>query len=295
MIAGIAGVNPKYGTICDVAFPKYAIQVALQYEFDIRDLPKNYTSGYIPQGATSPDQYPGVIYGTEVFEVNENLRDLAVKFASKVKLQDSPTAQDYRAHYSLDLAYKSATRSPGIIRCDVATSDVYFSGTKLGEIFENTTRLFTNGSGIYCMTAQEDNAILEVMVRATISKNVDYSRIIIMRTASDFDRPYPGQAGTENLFYMPAGAFEAAISNIYVAGTPVIQGILAGWKSAFENGITASNYIGDILGTLGGQPDFGPASISTATAQTTVRRVAEPMITYRSQSHRIDPALNGER
>ncbi|WES04380.1 hypothetical protein PX690_21385 [Bacillus velezensis] len=69
--------------------------------------------------------------------------------------------------------------------CDTATSDVYYSGTLLGEAFENTTTLLTNGSGVYCMTAQEDNATLSALLRAALFKIVDFSRIIIMRTASD--------------------------------------------------------------------------------------------------------------
>ncbi|RKF75098.1 Purine nucleoside permease [Golovinomyces cichoracearum] len=285
LVAGIAGINPKHGTLCDVAFSKYAIQVALQYEIEIRDLPDNYSSGYIPLGSTVPNEYPRNIYGTEVFELNERLRDVAAEFASKATLKDSPTAEAYRAKYASNVEYSAAVRKPSVIRCDVTTSDVYFSGARLGEAFEDTTRLFTNGSGVYCVTAQEDNAILEVMVRAAMRKIVDYSRIIIMRTASDFDRPYPGQATTENLFHMPPGAFETAIFNIYAAGTPVIQGILNGWQLVFENGIVATNYIGDIFGSLGGKPDFGPGSISAQASQTTMRRVAAPMITARSQAY----------
>lgn len=58
MVAGIAGVNPKVATLGSVTFARYAVQVALQYEFDYRDLPKNFTTGYIPFGVTSPDDYP---------------------------------------------------------------------------------------------------------------------------------------------------------------------------------------------------------------------------------------------
>lgn len=45
--AGIAGINPKVGPTCSVTFAKYAIQVALQYEFDARELPGNFTTGSV--------------------------------------------------------------------------------------------------------------------------------------------------------------------------------------------------------------------------------------------------------
>ncbi|KAH9210236.1 purine nucleoside permease-domain-containing protein [Leptodontidium sp. 2 PMI_412] len=265
LIGGIAGINPKHGTIADVAFSKYAVQVALQYEFDAREIPSNYSTGYIPQGSTSPDQYPQSIYGTEVFELNEALRDIAAKFASTAKLNDTSDAVAYRAKYTTTNnntgIYAAATKKPGIIKCDTATSDVYYSGALLGEAFENTTRLFTNGSGVYCMTAQEDNATLEAMIRFAVHKTIDFARIIIMRTASDFDRPYPGASPEFNLFYSSQGAFEPAVANIYLAGTSVIKGILSGWRKTFEKGVKPKNYIGDIFGTLGGKPDFGPGTV----------------------------------
>ncbi|QSZ31070.1 hypothetical protein DSL72_000631 [Monilinia vaccinii-corymbosi] len=262
LVGGIGGVNPKHGTLGDVAFSKYAIQVALQYEFDAREKPDNFTTGYFPQGSYSPGQYPGSIYGTEVFEVNEALRDVAVGFAQRASLNDSATAIAYRARYASNEAntYQAATHAPTVITCDTATSDVYYSGTLLGEAFENTTALLTNGSGVYCITAQEDNATLSALLRAALFKFVDFSRIIIMRTASDFDRPYPGASPEYNLLYAQQGGFEIAVENIYLAGTEVIKGLLGGWDSTFAAGINATNYIGDIFGSLGGEPDFGPGS-----------------------------------
>ncbi|CZT44415.1 related to purine nucleoside permease [Rhynchosporium secalis] len=263
LIGGIAGINPKYGTLADVAFSKYAVQVALQYEFDAREIPENFTNGYVPQGSTAPDMYPQTIYGTEVFELNEALRDIAAGFASTAKLNDTLDAVAYRSNYVSKTSreknvYASALRKPQVIKCDTTTSDVYYSGTLLGEAFENTTRLWTNGSGIYCMTAQEDNATLEAMIRFAVHKTIDFARVIIMRTASDFDRPYPGSSPQFNLFYSTQGAFEPAVANIYLAGTEVVRGILSGWKKTFDKGVKPMNYVGDILGTLGGTPDFGP-------------------------------------
>jgi purine nucleoside permease len=64
LIAGIAGVNPEVATLGSVAFARFAVQVALQYEFDMRDLSANWSTGYIPFGSTVPSQYPSTLYGT---------------------------------------------------------------------------------------------------------------------------------------------------------------------------------------------------------------------------------------
>ncbi|EXJ69933.1 uncharacterized protein A1O5_07006 [Cladophialophora psammophila CBS 110553] len=260
MVAGIAGVNPKVATLGAVTFAKYAVQVALQYEFDMRDMPSNFTSGYIPFGVTAPDDYPTTIYGTEVFEVNEALRDVAISLASGAKLNDTAASQEYRAKYAQASIYAAGAQAPSVLGCDVATSDVYYSGTHLSEAFENTTTIWTNGSGIYCTTAQEDNASLEAIMRAAAKNLADFSRVIVMRTASDFDRPPPGVSQIQNLLYVDQGGFTPAIQNIYLAGVRVVEGILAGWTSTFATGVPATNYVGDIFATLGGTPDFGQPS-----------------------------------
>ncbi|KAJ5604347.1 NUP-domain-containing protein [Penicillium lagena] len=262
MIAGIAGINPKVATISSVTFARYAVQVALQYEIDPRELPANYSTGYIPFGEYYPGQYPSSLYGTEVFEVNAALREKAVAFARQAKLADTTIAQDYRAKYAtVDGLYEAATKSPSVVECDGATSDVYFSGDILGEAFGNFTALITNGTGVYCATAQEDNATLEALLRAAYHKLVDFSRVIVMRTASDFDRPYPGESAVENLLYVNQDAFEPAVENLYNAGIKVVEGILNEWEKTFKVGIMPTNYIGDIFGTLGGTPNFGPGRI----------------------------------
>jgi purine nucleoside permease len=263
LIAGIGGINPEVATISSVTFARYAVQVALQYEFDPREIPANFSTGYVPQGSNTPDQYPGDIYGTEVFEVNDALRKLAVGFARTATLNDSAEAVAYRALYaSPDGIYAAGTQPPSVVECDVATSDNYWTGRLLGEAFSKYTKLVTNGTGVYCNTAQEDNATLEALIRAHAAGLVDFSRIIIMRTASDMDRPYPGQAATANLWWENQGAFLPAVQNIYLAGVKVVEGILDGWDDTFAKGVNATNYDGDILGSIGGTPDFGPGPVS---------------------------------
>lgn len=185
LIAGIGGVNPRHATLGSVALAKYAIQVALQYEIDPRSLPSNWPTGYISYGRQYPLEYPCITYGTEVFELNENLRDAAFEMASRAKLSDDDGLRQYRVKYSaMGNGYGIATEAPSVVKCDSATSDVYYSGTTLAQAFENTTRVWTNGTGQYCMSAQEENATLEVLVRAAIESIVDFSRVIVMRTGT---------------------------------------------------------------------------------------------------------------
>ena len=202
MVAGIAGINPNVGTTADVTFARYAIQVALQYEIDAREIPENFTTGYFGQGSSDPTEYPQTIYGTEVFEVNDALRKMAVSFAQKATLNDSDAAAAYRANYPEGTPARDA---PSVRELDVITTDVFLTGALLGDSYANYTKLITNGTGVYGTSVQEDNATLEVLVRAAFAQLLDFSRVIIMRTCSDFDRPYPGESVLQNLLFEDPG------------------------------------------------------------------------------------------
>lgn len=55
-----------------------------------------------------------------------------------------------------------------------------------------------------------------------------------------------------------SGGFPLSVVNIYNAGIKVVEDIVFNnWESVYANGITPTNYIGDIFGSLGGVPDFG--------------------------------------
>ncbi|KAK4445525.1 purine nucleoside permease-domain-containing protein [Podospora aff. communis PSN243] len=251
----------QYSTLGGVAIARYAVQV-LQYELDAREMPENFTTGYFPYGKTQPNQYAANQYGTEVMELNENLREIAYALASKAHLADSDEAAQYRARYKSTNDLAAATLGPSVVKCDTATSDVYYSGKLLSEGFENITEVWTNGTGRYCMTAQEDSAALEVLVRMAVWRLVDFARVIVMRTGSNFDRPPPDVSAYEHLAVLHQNGFRIAIQNLFNAGVEIVKGILEEWDSTFENGIKPSNYIGDVFGSLGGQPDFGPGSLT---------------------------------
>lgn len=66
--------------------------------------------------------------------------------------------------------------------CDGANRAlVYWHGAVLGDAFEQYFQQVTNGSGKYAMTAQEDAAVLEVMIRGAQAGLVDFERCLVMR------------------------------------------------------------------------------------------------------------------
>ncbi|KAF2171728.1 hypothetical protein M409DRAFT_17964 [Zasmidium cellare ATCC 36951] len=265
LIAGVGGVNPHIAATGSVTFARYAVQFDLQYEFAQSQVPANASSGYYPQAAEYPDEenprdYPGEIYGTEAFELNDNLKKRAVALAKRATLNDTSAAQTYRSKYP----YGPANLPPTVVACDTGTSNNFFSGSVLGNAFAAYTKLLTNGSGTYCTTQQEDNATLEALLRGHLAGKLDFHRIIIMRTASDFDRAPPDETEVFHLLYAEQGGYGPSLRNLYLAGVEIVRDVVGEWeKGGYRKGVEAGNYVGDLLNSLGGErePDIGTEGI----------------------------------
>lgn len=104
-----------------------------------------------------------------------------------------------------------------------------------------------------------DNAHLEVFLRGDLAGQVDYSRVAIMRTASDFDRAPPDETEVYHLLYADQQGFEPSIENIFIAGHAIVEDVLGKWSGVYEKGIKSENYLGDLFDSLGGKikPDIG--------------------------------------
>ena len=226
LVAGIAGIDPAQGTLGSAAWAKYLVDFGIQWELDGREIPVGWDTGYLGINTKDSTQKPPLDYRTEVFELNAKLADAAFALSRNVTLADSAEAQAARAKYS----YAPANRPPAVVQCDTLAGDTWWSGTLLGERARQWTKIMTDGKGVYCTTQQEDNATYEALSRAARAKRVDLSRVAVLRTGSDFDRPYAGQTSADNLVnYAVQGGFQPALANLFQAGNPLVQNIATHW------------------------------------------------------------------
>jgi purine nucleoside permease len=103
-------------------------------------------------------------------------------------------------------------------------------------------RLLTGGKGVYCTSQQEDNATLNVLTRGMQSGLVDINRVAVLRSASDFDRPYPHQGVLESLKAQLAlpDAVRVSAANLVRAGMPLVEAILKDWD-VWQHGVPAAS------------------------------------------------------
>lgn len=129
----------------------------------------------------------------------------------------------------------------------------------MADTFSNYTSIITNGTAKLCTTANEDIGTLQALMRGAIASLLDFRRVIVMRSGSNFDRPPPGMSATYGLLSADSGGFTPSIQNLLVTGSKIIDDILQNWDKVYKFGITPDNYVGDILNSIPGpiKPDIG--------------------------------------
>lgn len=234
LIAGIAGIDPAKGTLGSAAWARYLVDFGIQHEIDAREMPQGWTSGYLGIGAKGPAGKPPLNYRTEVFQLNEDLLQAALALSKDAKLVDGDAAAAYRARYP----DAPANQPPKVVQCDTLAGDTYWHGSLIGQRAEAWVDLLTDGKGSYCTTQQEDNATFEALRRGEEAGLVDTRRVAVLRTASNFDRPHPGQTTAESL-QAKSGGFPIAIANLTAAGAPFVEAVVRDW-TAWQAGVPAA-------------------------------------------------------
>lgn len=225
LIAGIAGIDPAQGTLGTATWARYLVDYGIAWEIDARDAPATWPSGYLGINTRSPFEKPPLDYRTEVFRLDEALLQKALALSSQAVLEDSDTAIAYRAHWPT----APANQPPKVVQCDTAAGDTWWHGAILEKRAQDWTRLLTDGQGVYCTTQQEDNATYEALKRGATAGLLDLKRVAVLRTASNFDRPYPGQSAYDSLVNSISGGFLPAIHNLVNAGGPLVDDIVKSW------------------------------------------------------------------
>jgi purine nucleoside permease len=203
LTAGIAGTPPSVGTLGFAAWARWVVDWDLGNHL-LPDTAPDIPHGYLPS------------YGehTSVYHLNERLSALALTVTRNVPLSDSPEAVAARSRYP-----GQADRHPFVMQCDTVSGDDFWAGSALSEEAQYITDLRTAGAGRYCTTEEEDSATATALSRAGF-----LDRYLDLRTASDFDQPYPGQTMRALLATMPGEG--TAVENAYRVGSTMAHHLI---------------------------------------------------------------------
>jgi purine nucleoside permease len=127
----------------------------------------------------------------------------------------------------------AARRAPAVIKGDTISSGTYWHGRLMNEWANGWVRYFTEGQGNYVTTAMEDSGTLQALTWLKKARKVDLNRVLVLRTASNFDSQRPGITAAESLAETKIGSYTAYLPSLEAAhrvGSAAVRELVKGWK-----------------------------------------------------------------
>ncbi|ATC34586.1 purine nucleoside permease [Caulobacter vibrioides] len=225
LVAGIAGVDPKAASIGSAAWARYVVDADPIYEVDDREIPADWPYGLYALETERPN-VKGSAEGSSgmVWALNWRLVDWAYGLTAKVEIPDHPGLAALRAPYAGE---PNAQRPPFVLKGEALGATRFWHGAKRTQWAQDWVKLWTDGAGVFVMTDCEDQGILDVLDLYAKAGRVDFQRVMVLRTASNYSRPPLGAPAFPRAFH-DEGAV-SAFDSAYRVGSVVVRELTARW------------------------------------------------------------------
>jgi len=240
VVAGIAGIDPHDGPLGAAVWAEWVVDGDLSHEIDPREMPKGWSTGYIPLRKKKPYELPVDRSEGEAYRLDPALVEWAYQLTKDTPLGDTPAMQKRRALYH---GFAQAQRPPLVMKGDTLSSMTYWHGTYLNQWANDWVKYFSDGTGNYVTTAMEDTGTLQSLTWLARAKRADVKRVLVLRTASNFDMQWPGGDAAESLSGEKLGpgysAYMPSLEAAHKVGSRVVRELVANWER-YEKGVPAA-------------------------------------------------------
>jgi purine nucleoside permease len=228
IVAGIAGGTPDKISLGSAAWARWVVDGDLGYEIDAREIPSDWSTGYIPLRKAKPFEAPAAPLAGQVFALNQGLANWAFSLTRATPLDDSDHLREIRAGFD----GAAANRPPFVTMGDEVSSSTYWHGKLLDAWAAEWLRYFTDGKGEFMTTAMEDTGTLRSLEFLASAGRVDKQRVLVLRTVSNYDRQPRDLTAPESLARQRIGAYAAYLPSLeaaYRVGHVVVSELLTHW------------------------------------------------------------------
>lgn len=228
IIAGIAGATPEQASLGSALWAKYVVDGDLGYEIDPREMPPDWSSGYVPLRKTRPFEPPAAPLDGQMYTLNPNLTEWAFNLTRSTPLADTDKLREIRSHFD----GAAAQRPPFVGIGDEISSSTYWHGRLFDKWAAEWVSYFTGGKGVFVTTAMEDTGTLQSLTYLAQAKRVDFQRVLVLRTVSNYDRQPEGMSAAESLAHQRIGAYSGYLPSLeaaYTVGHTVVAELLKQW------------------------------------------------------------------
>jgi purine nucleoside permease len=207
VVAGIAGIDPADGSLGSAAWAEWVVDGDLGHEIDAREIPAD-------EG--------------QVYHLNAALVEWAFRLTRDVKLQDTEGIQARREQFEGE----NARRPPFVMKGDTLSSMTFWHGKRMDEWANQWVKYYTEGKGNFVTTAMEDTGTLQALTFLNHAGRADLRRVLVLRTASNYDQPRPGITAAESLAETKIGKYSGflpALDSAWRVGRVVVEELARHW------------------------------------------------------------------
>ncbi|MGB7267837.1 MAG: purine nucleoside permease [Terracidiphilus sp.] len=238
LIAGIAGISPHDGTVGSAVWTDYVIDGDLAKEIDPREKPSSWPDGFVSLDGVTPADPPNPKWEDDVrqwtrtgaranrrgnvIRLNADLLQWAYGLTKDTPLPESAPERSLRLRYT---GFAGTAVGPHVeIGANLAT-ETFWHGALMDAWAHRWVRFETNGVAHLGTTAMNDTGALLALRALTLQGKADWNRVLLLRTASNFDMPPAGVTAAENLAAERHGAYTAylpALDAAYNVGHRIV-------------------------------------------------------------------------
>jgi purine nucleoside permease len=244
LVAAIAGVDPNKASVASTAWAKFIVDGDLSHEIDARQIPADWSTGYVPLARSSPYQGPPQRFNSngvqQVYRLNACLADFAFGLTANVVLPDDTNLQQVRAGYP---TYPNALKPPFVFEGDDLAADTFWIGDLLNTWAENWISYWTVGRGSFAMAEFEDAGIGQALQFLSRAGRADQNRLLVLRGGSNYTIQPQGETPVQFLASQNSGGlsgFQEALNDLYQVGSIVLMQLSTKWNT-YANQIPCPN------------------------------------------------------
>jgi purine nucleoside permease len=251
LLNGIAGVSPKDAPLASAIWTDYVVNGDLLHEIDAREMPRDWPDGFYALDATRPGEQNSRRTSEEnvaswpkagahsnangsVVRLNPSLLTWAFDLTRDTKLPETDPMRSLESHYA---GFPAAQKSPQILIGANLAAETFWHGAKMDEWAHRWVRYATAGQATYMSTAMNDSGSLAALWSLTQARRADWNRVLVLRTASNFDMQAPDESAEQSANRERHGgytAYEPSLESAYRVGSKVVRTLLAGWPQYAE-------------------------------------------------------------
>jgi purine nucleoside permease len=237
LVAGIGGIDPQMGSLASAVWSDYIVDGDLAHEIDAREIPKDWKTGYVPLGKSTPYEQPRAArFGDDgnVYHLNPALVLWAFNLTKDTSLPDTPQIKERRMQYDGAAAH----RPPFVLRADNLSAATFWHGKLLNQWARDWVKYQTGGRGTYAICGMEDTGTLQSLTWLARAHKLDINRVLVLRTASNYDQQRIGATAAESLSETKVSQYSAylpALDDAYRVGHIVVDTLVANWPQTRDH------------------------------------------------------------